>query len=80
MAPERSSDSLFLFQFFRSVYYQETANIWLSLAHVFEHGTLYTGLATALVLVLVTRYIRSPWRKVPPGPRGLPIVGNVQNV
>ena len=29
-----------------------------------------------LAVVLVVRYVRSPWRSVPPGPRGLPILGN----
>ena len=28
------------------------------------------------VLVLVVRYLRSPWRKLPPGPPGYPLVGN----
>ncbi len=31
---------------------------------------------TTLVIILVARYVRSPWRKVPPGPKGLPILGN----
>jgi hypothetical protein len=34
------------------------------------------GLILSLVLVLAVQYARSPWRKVPPGPRGLPILGN----
>lgn len=29
-----------------------------------------------LVIILVVKYERSPWRKVPPGPKGLPILGN----
>lgn len=33
--------------------------------------------ATTLLLVILTvRYVSSPWRKVPPGPKGLPILGN----
>ena len=31
---------------------------------------------TILVIILAVRYVRSPWRKVPPGPKGLPIIGN----
>ncbi|KAI9442979.1 cytochrome P450 [Lactarius indigo] len=29
-----------------------------------------------LAVILVVRYLRSPWRRVPPGPRGFPIIGN----
>ena len=31
---------------------------------------------TILVIILAVRYVKSPWRKVPPGPKGLPIIGN----
>ena len=30
-----------------------------------------------IVIILAVQYIRSPWRKVPPGPKGLPVLGNV---
>ena len=29
-----------------------------------------------LIIVLAVQYVKSPWRKVPPGPKGLPILGN----
>ena len=29
-----------------------------------------------LVIILAIQYARSPWRKVPPGPKGLPLLGN----
>ncbi|KAI0246646.1 hypothetical protein BJV78DRAFT_1134770 [Lactifluus subvellereus] len=29
-------------------------------------------------LVLAVQYARSPWRKVPSGPRGLPVFGNAR--
>ena len=29
-----------------------------------------------LIIVLAVQYVKSPWRKVPPGPKGLPIFGN----
>ncbi len=38
--------------------------------------TTYLGLTATLVIILVAQYVRSPWRKVPPGPNGLPILGN----
>ena len=25
----------------------------------------------------IVRYVRSPWRRLPPGPKGLPVIGNV---
>jgi hypothetical protein len=34
------------------------------------------GFIAALVTILVVQYAKSPWRRVPPGPRGLPILGN----
>jgi hypothetical protein len=34
------------------------------------------ALITTLIIILTVRYVRSPWRKVPPGPKGLPILGN----
>ncbi|KAI0293105.1 cytochrome P450, partial [Russula brevipes] len=40
--------------------------------------THHIGLITTLVIIVIlaTRYARSPWRKLPSGPRGLPILGN----
>jgi hypothetical protein len=34
------------------------------------------GLIATLVVILVAQYVRSPWRRVPPGPKGLPVLGN----
>jgi len=36
----------------------------------------HLALTATLAIILVTQYVRSPWRKVPPGPKGLPILGN----
>jgi len=33
-------------------------------------------LVSLLAVVFAVRYVRSPWRSVPPGPKGLPILGN----
>jgi hypothetical protein len=38
--------------------------------------TLRIGIILGIAIILITQYVRSPWRKVPPGPQGLPILGN----
>ncbi|KAI0066946.1 cytochrome P450 [Artomyces pyxidatus] len=41
-----------------------------------QNSVLALGIATGLVVLLIARFFTSPWRKLPPGPRGLPILGN----
>src|SRR6266850_6229237 len=38
--------------------------------------TLRVCVVLSLVIIITAQYVRSPWRKVPPGPKGLPILGN----
>ena len=35
------------------------------------------GIVLGLLIILLVRYIRSPWRKLPPSPWRLPIIGHV---
>ncbi|KAH8981446.1 cytochrome P450 [Lactarius hatsudake] len=51
----------------------------LSLDCVWNLATTRGGLAVvlSLALIIVVRYSTSPWRRIPPGPRGLPLIGNV---
>ena len=35
------------------------------------------GFVLCLTVILIAQYATSPWRKVPSGPKGLPILGNV---
>ncbi|KZV73540.1 cytochrome P450 [Peniophora sp. CONT] len=45
-----------------------------------DHSVLMTGAAVGLVIVLFVKYIKSPWRKLPPGPPGLPLIGNALQI
>jgi len=49
----------------------------LSFAALSQLLTPRFGFILCLVVILAARYVTSPWRKVPPGPKGLPILGNV---
>jgi hypothetical protein len=52
---------------------------WVSFAGIpslSQPLTPYVGLILSLIIILAAKYARSPWRKVPPGPKGLPILGN----
>jgi hypothetical protein len=44
---------------------------------VTENRTLSLGIFLGLVVLYIAHYITSPYRKLPPGPRGYPIIGNV---
>jgi len=58
-----------LFGVFRSPLLQ----LWLKAR---DHATLSVGLALGLIILYVVHYLASPHRKLPPGPRGYPIIGN----
>jgi hypothetical protein len=42
-----------------------------------ENRTLSLGTLLGFCILCVVRYFTSPYRKLPPGPRGYPIIGNV---
>ena len=49
---------------------------WLSIAAVSQLLTPRVGFIFSLFIILIAQYAMSPWRKVPSGPKGLPIIGN----
>ena len=42
-----------------------------------QRPTLVSGILAGCAILLAVRYLQSPWRKLPPGPRGIPFLGNV---
>ena len=45
--------------------------------YISENKTLTAGIILWLAIIFAIRYTTSPWRKLPPSPRRLPIFGNV---
>jgi hypothetical protein len=43
---------------------------------IWETKTLTIGIVLGIVIIFIVNYIRSPWRKLPPSPRRLPVLGN----
>jgi hypothetical protein len=52
----------------------------LAVKATWEGRTFTAGTMLGLVVIFAVYYSRSPWRKLPPKPRGLPLIGNALQV
>ncbi|KZV67274.1 cytochrome P450 [Peniophora sp. CONT] len=41
-----------------------------------ERAVLAVGILAGIAIIITVNYLKSPWRRLPPGPPGLPIIGN----
>jgi hypothetical protein len=47
-----------------------------TMKEIWETRILITGILLGFIVMFAVRYIKSPWRRLPPGPRGFPVIGN----
>jgi hypothetical protein len=70
-----SSLSTFLLGLLEDLKYS-LLQLWSRL-RVQDRGIFSIGAILGFIVLYTARYLASPYRKLPPGPRGYPIVGNL---
>jgi len=55
-------------------FFSPLPHLWLKAR---DHAILSIGTLLGLIMLYAAHYLTSPYHKLPPGPRGYPIIGNV---